>query len=173
MSAEIVILTEEDGKDNSAYLKKWIEKNKLRAHGVLVPEIKGVRYFYNPYMDVKVEVEPQQKVKDPDKIYESRDEVYSRKAYKVAASWLRMKPPLNSDYFLIDGIGRLELEDEGLEPELGRVIKAAKDGKMDHCLLLGVRIGCKTKVIKKYSLHSARSIYHEDLQDLLEDSDSE
>lgn len=173
MKSEILILEGENGNEKATALINWVENNNLRTHGVLRKIIDGKQHFYNPYMDVTVEAEAAKELKDPDKFYKLDGITYSRKAYKVASSWLRMKPPLNSDYFIIDGIGGLEVESEGLDPELKDVIKAAKNGEMHHLLILGVEPGWRSKVVKKYKLRSARRITVDNLHELLPEKEDE
>lgn len=166
MEEKIIILTGDPGSGKTTAIINWINKSNVRAHGVLMPEFKGKRHFYNPYMDVTVPAEAEKKIKDTDKIYRVGSLTFTKQAYRVASSWLKMKPPLNTDFYIIDSIGQLELEEEGLEPALSPVIESALKGEFTHVLILVVDNSLLKKVTKKYSLSNVKVIEQEGLSEL-------
>ncbi len=168
MQGKIFILTGDPGEGKTTALQQWIDKNNIRAHGVLMPVIDGERHFLNPYMDVNVSAEASPEVKNPDNIHEVGPYKFSIKAFKVARSWLRIKPPLNADYFIVDEIGPLELRGEGLEPELSSVVKSAVSGELPHKLVLVIRESILSDAIKHYKLDGSQIVKKEDLNRLVD-----
>ena len=166
MEDKILILSGEIGTGKTTALINWINSRNIRAHGVLMPLFEEKRHFYNPYMDVTVAAESDQKTRDPEKVYEIGPYIFSKKAFRVASSWLRMKPPLNTDYYIVDEVGHLELKDEGLEPDLSPVVKAALNHELSHTLILVVRKSLLDKVRKKYKLTKVKVIGKDDLENL-------
>nr|MBS0038459.1 hypothetical protein [Saprospiraceae bacterium] len=150
MASKIFILTGQPGEGKTTALQKWIENNEIRAHGVLMPVIDGQRHFLNPYMGVEILAEAAPEVVNPDILHEIGDYRFSTKAFRIARSWLRIKPPLNADYFIIDEIGPLEMRGEGLEPELSEVIQTALSEKLDQRLVLVIRESILADAIKHY-----------------------
>ncbi|TVR83352.1 MAG: hypothetical protein EA409_03100 [Saprospirales bacterium] len=165
MEEKIIILTGEPGSGKTTAIINWINKSNIRAHGVLMPDFNGKRHFYNPYMDVAVPVEAENKAKgpDPDTIYRVGSQTFSKQAYRVASSWLKMKPPLNTDYYIIDGVGPLEMANEGLEPELSPVIESALKGAFTHVLILVIAKPLLSKLKRKYGLSNVKVIEQEGL----------
>lgn len=166
MDNTIFILKGEEGEGKTEAMQKWIKSRDARAHGILMPKTDGQYHFFNPYMDVSVLAEAPEEMKDPDLIYKVGGLKLSKKAFKVAKSWLRMKPPLNSDYFIIDGLGKLEFKGEGLEPEFSNVVKSAKSGKIKHTLIIIVNESVHKKLIRHFKLHSADIIEKDQLSEI-------
>lgn len=129
-----------------------------------MPVIEGQRHFLNPYIDVEVLAEAAPEVVNPDILHEIGEYRFSTKAFRIARSWLRIKPPLNADYFIIDEIGPLELRGEGLEPELSEVIQTALSGKLDQRLVLVIRESILADAIKHYRLDGSQIVKKDDLE---------
>jgi nucleoside-triphosphatase THEP1 len=129
-----------------------------------MPVVNGKRSFYNPYMDVNVLAEAPKDKLASELIFEVGKFKFSKKSFKIAASWLKMKPPLNTDYLVVDEIGPLELRAEGLEPEFSEFIERVKNGEINQTVILVVRKTLTNQVLKHYKLDSVRVIQKEELE---------
>lgn len=166
MVKDIIILSGETGEGKTTALLKWIKEGKKRVHGIFMPVKEGKRIFYNPYMDIKINAEVPKSTNGADGIFEVGKFKFSKKSFKVASSWLKMKPPLNADYLIIDEIGPLELRGEGLEPELTDFIEKIKKGEISQTVILVVRKSLVVDVIDHYKLNNTKLIRKEDLSEL-------
>lgn len=166
MVKDIIILTGETGEGKTTSLINWMKEGEKRVHGIFMPVEEDKRFFYNPYMDIKISAEAPKSTKSTDGIIEIGKFKFSKKSFKVASSWLKMKPPLNTDYLIIDEIGPLELRGDGLEPELTDFIEKTKNGEVNQTVILVVRKSLVVDVIDHYGLTNTRLIRKEDLLEL-------
>ncbi|TVQ49451.1 MAG: hypothetical protein EA362_04550 [Saprospirales bacterium] len=166
MIKDILILSGDTGEGKTTALLTWMNEGKKRVHGIFMPVENQKRLFYNPYMDVKINAEVSKSVKERDGVFEIGKFKFSKKSFKVAGSWLKMKPPLNTDFLIIDEIGPLELRGEGLEPELTDFLEKIKNGEINQTIILVVRKSLVVDVIDHYQLTNIKLIRKEDLSEL-------
>ena len=166
MENKIFILTGNTAEGKTTAIIDWMKSNKKRVHGILMPLKNGKRVFFNPYMDVIVSAEASREVINPELIFEIGKFKFAKKSFKVASSWLKMTPPLNTDYLVIDEIGPLELRGEGLEPELSDFFTRVKAGEIKQTVLMVVRESLIKQFINHYQLDHVRIIKKEELDEL-------
>ncbi len=143
--SQIFVLSGPTGSGKSTRLFGWLKK-QTSAAGVLQLVEDGRRWLLS-WPDG--EIRPLEELSHPhDGLIVGRF-VFSRDALAWGREALRQAANRQPDWLVIDEIGKLELRDQGLEPELGRVIKnnTAKKG-----LILVVRDELFENVLKKYGI---------------------
>lgn len=151
--SKIIILTGAKQSGKSTALLTWIEEKNVG--GFLTPIVSGKRILLSL----------------PDKVYtpfESTDSYaesikvgryeFLKSAFQVMNNHLVQQSSSVFDWLVIDEVGPLELNGEGIYPGLIHVLH-----NTNNSLLLVVREGLVEEVIEKFKLTSAEIILKEDI----------
>ncbi|MCE1189880.1 MAG: nucleoside-triphosphatase [Ignavibacteria bacterium] len=120
----------------------------LSADGVLQPEINGKRCLYLIGDKRLIELETEEESAAP--CLRTGNYIFHEDAFEAACNYLTSKIPLTVRYFLIDGIGFLEMSDTGLHRAISKVIDSVAHSETGTKLIFTVRGGLLTDFSKKY-----------------------
>lgn len=157
----IFILTGKIQSGKTTSLFQFWEKNKMDCVGFLTPDVDGERFFLFLENEKMIEMESNYLL-DEKKIIVGKFS-FSQKAFDEAKMKLRILIHSDKNYIIIDEIGKLEIENNGLEPELSLFIQNFIQTQHHSQLILVVRDYLLESVQKKYNLGSATILSIEEL----------
>jgi len=151
--SQIFVLSGPTGSGKSTRLFGWLKKQSSAA-GIMQLVEDGQRWLLSW---------PDGEIRSLEELSHSHDGlnvgrfVFSRDAFAWGREALQKAAARQPDWLVIDEIGKLELRDQGLEPELGRVVKnnPAKKGT-----ILVVRDELVENVLKKYGIKEYSAFKH-------------
>jgi len=126
-------------------------KDRLDTDGFLCPDFDNRRFFFD--LDTKelkeFEVSDESAPTDLTRIgkFVFRSEIFRTAKMKIENARHKVK-----SFFIVDEIGKLELKDQGLEPELYKLLHS--QSLVNTILILVVRDYLLEAVIKKYDLNT-------------------
>ncbi len=158
----INIITGPVQSGKTTWLMNWAN-GRTDISGFLCPDIDGIRHYFQ--LDTKKMI--------PFEVDEScLDEVipigrfrFLKNTFDKAKSWLDSTVINSNIWFVIDEIGKLEMNGKGFEPELSRFIERIKSTEDRVALILVVRDSLLEQVCHKYHLEDANIINIEQLLD--------
>ncbi|TXE19302.1 hypothetical protein ES692_03185 [Psychroserpens burtonensis] len=162
----IYILTGDIRTGKTTALLNWTDQRD-DVDGWLCPDNEdGKRYFLNVKSKVEFELEIESEV-DSTKMVSIGAFNFLRSAFKKANDYLISLTSENKNqYIIVDELGRLELNKEGLHTAAEALIpKFLKDDK--HHLILVVRSYLLDDIIEFYNISEYQTLKKEDLSDLL------
>jgi nucleoside-triphosphatase len=162
----IYILTGDIRTGKTTALLNWTDQRD-EVDGWLCPDNEdGKRYFLNVKSKVEFELEIESEV-DSTKIVSIGPFNFLRSAFKKANDYLiSLTSDNENQYIIVDELGRLELNKEGLHTAAEDLIpKFLKDTK--HHLILVVRSYLLEDIIHFYNISEYETLKKEDLSDLL------
>ena len=119
---------------------KWISQTPSVA-GILTPDRDGVRVIYDIGADRYLPLQAPEDVVDSNEIAFMGRFCFYQRAFIQAQKLLRVALKLKKDWLIIDEIGFLELQGEGLEPVATQIINHYKTVSTSENLLLGFLLG--------------------------------
>lgn len=153
----IYILTGEIQTGKTTALELWLSGRK-NSGGILCPVIGGKRYLESVSSGEKQLLET-----DNDDAHIIGRYKFSKEIFKWAQTELMSTLKNDNEWIIIDEIGPLELEEKGLEPAAGNIIRS----ETENCkLLLVVRDKLLHEVIAHYGISNAVIINKEELTQL-------
>lgn len=159
---KIFILTGEVHCGKSRTLGRFLTDKKDEGKvvkGLLNPSIDHEKWFVNLSSD---DVFSAEKMTQADKPIRIGRYNFSTNAFERAKSILSDIPENPCDFFVIDELGKLEMEDKGLEPNISSVIERLAETKIRN-LIIVVRDFLVADAKSKFNLESASVIEQTDL----------
>ena len=160
----IYILTGEIRSGKTSALLKWC-KNRNDVDGVLCPDnAEGKRYFLEVKSKNEFEFETEL---DTEAIIEIGNFKFLKSAFEKANTYLLAVASENeSQYLIIDELGKLELKKEGLHLSAERLIPNYETNENKH-LILVVRDYLLDAVLEHYGITECSILTTEDLENLI------
>ena len=157
---EIVILTGKIQSGKTSFLKDLYLQNPQNWDGFLTPDVDGKRKLV--FLSNGDEIELESTDMEHDGISIGRFH-FSKKSFASARYTIQTLINSSKQYVIIDEIGKLELDGQGLEPELSKYIEAfhkkaliLNSQKPSQKLILVIRDSLLTRAIDHYQLHHAQ-----------------
>lgn len=150
MSSDIYILSDAIQSGKTSLLELFIKKHKNVA-GILAPTINDLRKILNLKDKVIYDFEKIESDCDDDDDVLVGKFTFSGIGFKKARKVLIDSLDLENYFLIVDEIGKLELVNKGLEPELSYVLEHSK-----ATLILVIRDYLLADCILKYKLHNAK-----------------
>ena len=150
--ARIIILTGPVQSGKTTWLMNWLSVRN-DVSGFLCPDIEGIRHFYQIEGKIMLPLEVNEPTKES--TIEIGRFVFFKKTFDVAKEWL-----INSDlsavkWIVIDEIGKLELKDQGFEPEFSYFLNRVSGMSDQVSLIIVVRDYLLAQVCQKYVFDGA------------------
>ena len=166
MKPKIYILTGEIQTGKSTKLNQWaLEKHGagLKLGGIINPLIDGEKRFVDAFNFQSFEMNARKNEKE---IIEVGNFKFSSDAFAKAKSILKQAASSELDYLFIDEIGKLELNNSGLEPMVSKILKPlAKDTRTKNIVCV-IRQSLLEKAAEHYLLKDYIVISKSDLDDI-------
>jgi nucleoside-triphosphatase THEP1 len=157
-NSNIYILSRPIHSGKTTMLQQWVREHS--CSGILTPDVDDLRYLY----DIAAQkLHPLQVVIQHEKslVISIGKFIFLKSGFQLAQEILLRSLQLNTDWLIIDEIGRLEIDRYmGLEPAVSQVIKEYKEKNNKKRLLLVIRDYLTNTAIAHYSLQSAVVIQH-------------
>ncbi len=125
--------------------------NHPNGAGILCPDAQGMRYCLNIETLQTFKLQKNSTEKLPEDILVGKY-CFDGKAMQNARDIIENLPHTNAQYFIIDEIGKLELEGKGLEPAFTKILPFLKN--TNHNVIIIVRDYLINEVITKYNLNA-------------------
>lgn len=119
--------------------------------GFLCPDQNGVRHFVDLHNGISEAFEVSG-TEEEDNIVTIGQFRFKKSVFEKAKLMLSNFQTFSGRFFIIDEAGKLEMKDEGLEPELSDLIHSLTFLNKDSVLILVVRDSLLDAVIRKYRL---------------------
>ena len=133
----------------------WVNGNE-NIYGILTPDVSGKRRLYNIAEKQLLPFETEKNTTEPSIII--GDFTFLKSAFAKAQKILENVLFHHSDWLIIDEIGKLEMQNEGLEPRLSSVLNDFSVQSPETKILLIIRDTLLKAAIKKYHLQDAEVI---------------
>ncbi len=150
----IIVFTAPVNAGKTTALMNWV-KGKENIGGFLAPDIDGRRRLYflrsRQLHDFQLTETAAKKAAPGETVAVGRF-FFDASAFALARQTLLEDSERGSSWVIIDEIGKLELQGEGLEPAAGKVIRKFQAGEAPGKLLLVVRSELVEKVAAYYGL---------------------
>lgn len=155
MKPNIFILSKPIQSGKTTELMEWCE-GKNNIDGILTPDIENSRKLYDIKSKTYIDFEVKNLIVGDNLVsigkYNFLEHVFEKAQHIILHH-------TNSDFLIIDEIGRLELNQNiGLEPALGSVISKFLNKEVLGNLILVIRDYLLDECIKKYQLQNAKII---------------
>lgn len=137
-------------------LYQWLDSQK-KAYGFLTPDIDGKRKLFDISSKSYLDFELDENATSENKISIGRFD-FDSAVFKRAQEILLSGKDKDNDWTIVDEVGKLELNQSGLEPALSSVIKHFQSGKANGKLILVIRDYILENCIKHYNLYDAKII---------------
>jgi molybdopterin-guanine dinucleotide biosynthesis protein A len=155
MKPNIFILSKPIQSGKTTALMQWCD-GKENVTGILTPDIEGSRKLYDIINKTYINFEAKQPFTDTNIVSIGKYNFFEHVFEKAQQIILNQT---DSDFLIIDEIGRLELnQNKGLEPELGIIIKKYLNKEISSNLILVIRDYLLDECIEKYQLQEAKII---------------
>ncbi|RYD55989.1 MAG: hypothetical protein EOP56_13720 [Sphingobacteriales bacterium] len=150
---KIYIFTGAIHSGKTTTLQTWLRNKELNVGGILAPDVDGARRLYdiarNKFHDFEMTTDH-----PTDDILMVGKYRFSKETFATARDIMLRTIKENPEWMIVDELGKLELEDEGLEPALTDVINYYKSDEAKGRLILVVRDHLRDNAIDKYGLSS-------------------
>jgi molybdopterin-guanine dinucleotide biosynthesis protein A len=155
MKPNIFILSKPIQSGKTTSLMEWCE-GKNNVTGILTPDKEGFRKLYDIKNKTYLDFEVKYPLTDLNMVSIGKYNFFEHVFEKAQQIILNQT---SSDFFIIDEIGRLELnQNKGLEPALGVVINKFINKEVSGNLILVIRDYLLDECIEKYQLQEAKII---------------
>jgi len=150
-------LTKQKSKYGEDVTQKWVNRKK-NMQGVLAPDLDGYRYIMtlNDREFHKFQVE-KEAFDDSTNLVEVGRFCFLASTFDLAQKEIR-NAWNNSEWLVIDEVGKLEMMDRGLEPVVKETIDRYKYHEMSGKLLLVVRDYLLEDMLAKYDIKNYKLI---------------
>ena len=156
MKAKVTILTGLVRSGKTTLLMRWMEQHP-RAHGIITPDIEGIRFFLHYPEKKLIKMQETDHAKETIKVGRF---LFSKESFDQVNQLLINDINL-STWIIIDEIGPLELKGKGLFPAFEYALKS-KHKK----ILIVVRSNLLERIIEEFGLEGASVIFKENLADV-------
>lgn len=156
--AEIIIYRAPIHSGKTSRLKEWVKKYK-DVFGFLTPDDDDLRIILN--LATKEKYLWQVRSISQEAVIEVGKFLFLESGFDQAQQILASFYKQKEGYFVIDEIGKLELKNQGLEPELMQCIDSFRMRNDASTLILIVRDYLLDEVIEKYKLEKAIVVGHD------------
>lgn len=154
MTKRIFIFSQPIRSGKTTTLFNWLKRKRISACGILTPDINGERKLYDIKEDKFYPFEV--KSGETDNVIRIGKFMFLKTAFTRASDILMASTFRESDWVIIDEIGKLEIEqNEGLEPFLSEWMKGYNNISK---LILVIRDSLLEKAIEKYGLNNCTII---------------
>lgn len=154
MSKKIFVYTDKIKTGKTTNLFRWITKQNS-VGGILQPVVDGRRFFYS-VLDktlIQLEISAEQSKNFPEnELIRIGNYFFLRSGFEKAKEILKRDFQSNLSCLVIDEIGPLELNDDGLEPVITEIL--SKIDEFNLQLILVIRDKILDDAIKKYNLEN-------------------
>ena len=159
----IYILTGQVRTGKTSALLKWCN-NRAVVDGVLCPDDEnGKRYFLNIKSNTKYLLEAEEDAMTENEIISVGRLHFLKKSFNLANDYLaRLKDEASFSYLIIDELGKLELQNQGLHVAAKALIQVYMFHKQQH-LVLVVRESLIDAILKHYEILKFQLLKKEDL----------
>jgi nucleoside-triphosphatase THEP1 len=154
--AKVYILTGPVQSGKTTELLEWANE-RLDICGFLMPDIDGRRHYYQIEKQLSIPFETD--ADTVDEIIKIGRFTFYLDTFAVAKSWLTHAHLMGKNWIIIDEIGKLELNNQGFEPELSIFLQNMKQISDDKSLIIVVREGLLDQVVRHYNLEDAIIIH--------------
>lgn len=162
MRNKIILFSDSIESGKTSTLLHWI-KDKINVAGILTPDVYGIRKLYdiqeNKYYPFETDVNELTDVEVIGRF------IFLKSAFKQAIEILKNGVHQKPDWLIIDEIGKLELENLGLEPALNLILKDYSAFSPETKIIIIVRDYLLDKTIEKYDFKDVEVVkanYFED-----------
>lgn len=156
---KIYLLSEPVHSGKTSALFNFVKEHSGAA-GFICPDIDGKRHLLN-LSDHQIHPFQIDAPKSEQDIIVGKY-IFSHTTFQIAHSILKSAADVKFNYFVIDEIGKLELDNKGLEPALSKALSVLKNTR----LILVVRDYLLKDVIAHYKLDNADIITINDLNQI-------
>jgi len=129
--------------------------------GFLCPDQNGVRHFVDLNSGISEAFEASGTEKE-DNLVTIGQFRFKKSVFEKAKLILDSFKTFSGSFFIIDEVGKLEMKNEGLEPELSALMQSLTFLNKDSVLILVVRDSLLDAVIHKYGLEGKVHIVYND-----------
>lgn len=157
---KIYILTGSIQTGKTTKLLEWA-KDRLDICGFLMPDMDGRRHYYQ--IDKQVSIPFETDADTVEEIVKIGRFTFYQDTFAIAKNWLSHAHLTDKNWIIIDEIGKLELNNEGFEPEFSIFLQNMKRTSDDKSLIIVVREGLLDQVMRHYNLEDAIIIYSLDV----------
>ena len=133
----------------------WVNGNQ-NVYGILTPDVAGKRRLYNIAEKQLLPFEAEKNTTEPSIII--GDFTFLKSAFTQAQKILENALFHQSEWLIIDEIGKLEMQNEGLEPRLSSILNDFSAQSPETKILFIIRDTLLEAAIKKYHLQNAEVI---------------
>lgn len=151
---KIYIFTGAIHSGKTTTLQTWLRNKPLNVGGILAPDKDGKRRLYDIARDHHYDFEMNGDHPADDTLMAGKYS-FSKKTFKIAQEIMLRTMKENPDWMIVDELGKLELEDQGLEPALREVINFYKGPDAKGRLILVIRDHLRDNAVEKYGLNTA------------------
>lgn len=155
--AKILIYSEAVHTGKTTRLAQYFE-HQTDVFGFLNPDIQGIRHLLNLHTKELMRLDLPEDTDLP--FIEVGKYRLSAPALEAARNILTQMNSVSKSYFVIDEIGKIEMENRGMEPELSACIIQFKQRIDDATLIVVIRDYLLDVAIKKYALEGAEVVGH-------------
>lgn len=134
-------------------LQTWLRNKPLNVGGILAVDIEERRRLYDIAHDKYYDFEMDERHPDEDILVVGKYR-FSRKTFEKAREIMLRTLKENPDWMIVDELGKLEMDGDGLEPALTEVINFYKGPEAKGRLILVIRDHLRDDAIDKYGLNT-------------------
>ncbi len=147
MRNKIILFSDSIQSGKTSTVLNWLN-GKLNVVGILTPDLDGIRKLYdiqeNKYYLFETDINELTDVEVIGRF------IFLKSAFKKAAEILKNAVHQKPEWLIIDEIGKLELENLGLEPLLSLILKDFSAFSPETKIIIIVRDSLLQKAIEKY-----------------------
>lgn len=155
MKNNVILFSQSTQSGKTSTLLNWINGRNNIA-GILTPDIDGVRKLYdiqeNKYYDFETDANELMDVEVIGRF------IFLKSAFKKAIEILKNAVHQKPEWLIVDEIGKLELENLGLEPELHLILKDFRVFSPNTKIIIIIRDSLLEKAIKNYGFKDAKVV---------------
>ena len=133
----------------------WVKGNQ-NVCGILTPDVAGKRRLYNIAEKQLLPFEAEKNTPEPSVVI--GDFTFLKSAFTQAQQILKSALSHQPDWLIIDEIGKLEMQNEGLEPQLSSILNDFSEHSPQTKILLIIRDTLLEAATEKYHLQKAAVI---------------
>lgn len=161
---QFVIFTGPIRTGKTTFLFHHIEGRK-DVSGFLTPDQDGIRVIFDIQHQRWVDFEVTNS-KPHDLLIEVGKFTFYQSSFDYCADLMHTFLEAPTDVFIIDEIGKLEMNGKGLEPSLSEFFDKVTLINTDSIIILVVRESLLDSFFQKYNLHNNKVLEREDLQNI-------
>jgi nucleoside-triphosphatase THEP1 len=152
---KIVIYSDAIQTGKTTRVLAWVN-DKQNVYGILTPDVANKRRLYNIADKQLLAFEAiDQTTEDTEEIGKF---IFLRSAFEQAKNILKSALPQKADWLIIDEIGKLEMQNKGLEPDLSNILDDISEQSPQTKILMIIRDTLLEVAVQKYNLQKAEVV---------------